>query len=67
MALLGDPQYLLFDEPGNGLDPEGIVWIRRIMKRLAAQGRTVFVSSHQLAEMVETAEHLVVIAGAPHR
>jgi len=63
VALLGDPQYLLFDEPGNGLDPEGIVWIRRIMKRLAAQGRTVFVSSHQLAEMVQTAEHLVVIAG----
>jgi ABC-2 type transport system ATP-binding protein len=62
VALLGDPQYLLLDEPDNGLDPEGIVWIRRIMKRLAAQGRTVFVSSHLLAEMALTADHLVVIA-----
>ena len=62
VALVGDPQYLLFDEPGNGLDPEGIVWIRRIMKRLAAQGRTVFVSSHLLSEMAQTAEHLGVIA-----
>ena len=61
-ALLGDPQHLLLDEPDNGLDPEGIVWIRRIMKRLAAQGRTVFVSSHLLAEMALTADHLVVIA-----
>jgi ABC-2 type transport system ATP-binding protein len=62
VALLGDPRYLLFDEPDNGLDPEGIVWIRKIMKRLAGQGRTVFVSSHLLAEMAQTAEHLVVIA-----
>jgi len=62
VALLGDPRYLLLDEPDNGLDPEGIVWIRRIMKRLAAQGRTVFVSSHLLAEMALTADHLVVIA-----
>jgi len=61
-ALLGDPRYLLFDEPDNGLDPEGIVWIRRVMKRLAAEGRTVFVSSHLLAEMAQSAEHLVVIA-----
>jgi ABC-2 type transport system ATP-binding protein len=61
-ALLGDPQYLLLDEPVNGLDPEGIVWIRRIMQRLAAQGRTVLVSSHLLSEMAQTAEHLVVIA-----
>lgn len=62
VALLGDPRYLLLDEPDNGLDPEGIVWIRRIMKRLAARGRTVFVSSHLLAEMALTADHLVVIA-----
>jgi len=62
VAMLGDPQHLLFDEPDNGLDPEGIVWIRQMMKRLAAQGRTVFVSSHLLAEVAQTAEHLVVIA-----
>jgi ABC-2 type transport system ATP-binding protein len=60
-ALLGDPQVLLFDEPVNGLDPEGIYWIRTFMKNLAAQGRTVFVSSHLLSEMAQTAEHLIVI------
>ncbi|MFI9078246.1 ABC transporter ATP-binding protein [Streptomyces sioyaensis] len=60
-ALLGDPQVLLFDEPVNGLDPEGIHWIRNLMKNLAAQGRTVFVSSHLMSEMALTAEHLVVI------
>jgi ABC-2 type transport system ATP-binding protein len=60
-ALLGDPQVLLFDEPVNGLDPEGIVWIRKFMQRLAAEGRTVLVSSHLLSEMAQTAEHLVVI------
>ncbi|ONM49648.1 ABC transporter ATP-binding protein [Nocardia donostiensis] len=60
-ALLGDPQVLLFDEPVNGLDPEGILWIRRFMQRLAAEGRTVLVSSHLLSEMAQTAEHLVVI------
>ena len=60
-ALLGDPQVLLFDEPVNGLDPEGIVWMRRFMQRLAAEGRTVFVSSHLLSEMAQTADHLVVI------
>ncbi|MDG3010052.1 ABC transporter ATP-binding protein [Rhodococcus sp. D2-41] len=60
-ALLGDPQVLLFDEPVNGLDPEGIVWIRKFMQRLAAEGRTVLVSSHLLSEMALTAEHLVVI------
>lgn len=60
-ALLGDPGVLLFDEPVNGLDPEGIVWIRTFMKRLAAEGRTVLVSSHLLSEMALTAEHLVVI------
>jgi len=60
-ALLGDPQVLMFDEPVNGLDPEGIVWIRRFMQNLAGEGRTVFVSSHLLSEMSQTAEHLVVI------
>ena len=60
-ALLGDPQVLLFDEPVNGLDPEGILWIRRIMQRLASEGRTVFVSSHLLSEMAQTAEDLIVI------
>ncbi|MGN2635491.1 ABC transporter ATP-binding protein [Nocardia takedensis] len=60
-ALLGDPQVLLFDEPVNGLDPEGILWIRRFMQRLAGEGRTVLVSSHLLSEMAQTAEHLIVI------
>jgi ABC-2 type transport system ATP-binding protein len=60
-ALLGDPKILLFDEPVNGLDPEGILWIRRFMQELAGQGRTVFVSSHLLSEMAVTAQDLVVI------
>ncbi|WP_199039718.1 ABC transporter ATP-binding protein [Glycomyces salinus] len=60
-ALLGDPEVLILDEPVNGLDPEGVVWIRELMKRLAAEGRTVLVSSHLMAEMALTAEHLVVI------
>ncbi|WP_430331742.1 ABC transporter ATP-binding protein [Rhodococcus sp. ACT016] len=60
-ALLGDPKVLLFDEPVNGLDPEGIVWIRKFMQSLAAEGRTVLVSSHLLSEMSLTAEHLIVI------
>ncbi|MFI2645663.1 ATP-binding cassette domain-containing protein [Streptomyces sp. NPDC018610] len=60
-ALLGDPRILMFDEPVNGLDPEGIHWIRGLMKSLAAQGRTVFVSSHLMSEMALTADHLVVI------
>ncbi|MGH4033751.1 ABC transporter ATP-binding protein [Actinomycetota bacterium Odt1-20B] len=60
-ALLGDPEILMFDEPVNGLDPEGIHWIRNLMKGLAAQGRTVFVSSHLMSEMALTADHLVVI------
>jgi ABC-2 type transport system ATP-binding protein len=60
-ALLGDPQILMFDEPVNGLDPEGILWIRNLMKALAADGRTVFVSSHLMSEMENTADHLVVI------
>jgi ABC-2 type transport system ATP-binding protein len=60
-ALLGDPQVLVLDEPVNGLDPEGILWIRNLMKQLAGEGRTVFVSSHLMNEMAVTAEHLVVI------
>jgi len=60
-ALLGDPKVLMFDEPVNGLDPEGILWIRNLMKALAAEGRTVFVSSHLMSEMALTADHLVVI------
>ncbi|MFI6938174.1 ABC transporter ATP-binding protein [Streptomyces sp. NPDC050418] len=60
-ALLGEPGVLLFDEPVNGLDPEGVRWIRDLMKSLAAEGRTVLVSSHLISEMALTAEHLVVI------
>jgi len=60
-ALLGDPPVLLFDEPVNGLDPEGIHWVRTLMRALAAEGRTVFVSSHLLSEMAQTADRLVVI------
>jgi ABC-2 type transport system ATP-binding protein len=60
-ALLGDPDVLLFDEPVNGLDPEGILWIRNLLKYLATQGRTVFVSSHLMSEMAVTADHLIVI------
>ena len=60
-ALLGDPSVLLLDEPVNGLDPEGILWIRTLIRRLAAEGRTVFVSSHLMSEMALTADHLIVI------
>jgi ABC-2 type transport system ATP-binding protein len=60
-TLLGDPALLMFDEPVNGLDPEGILWIRNLMKALAAEGRTVFVSSHLMSEMENTADHLIVI------
>ena len=60
-TLLGDPSVLMFDEPVNGLDPEGILWIRNLMKALAAEGRTVFVSSHLMSEMENTADHLIVI------
>jgi ABC-2 type transport system ATP-binding protein len=60
-TLLGDPKVLMFDEPVNGLDPEGILWIRNLMKALAAEGRTVFVSSHLMSEMEYTADHLIVI------
>ncbi|MFJ6618697.1 ATP-binding cassette domain-containing protein [Kitasatospora sp. NPDC091335] len=60
-ALLGDPPVLLFDEPLNGLDPEGVRWLRGLFRRLADEGRTVFVSSHMMAEMEHTADHLVVV------
>jgi ABC-2 type transport system ATP-binding protein len=60
-ALLGDPPVLMFDEPVNGLDTEGIRWIRDLMKRLASEGRTVFLSSHLMSEMELTADHLIVI------
>jgi ABC-2 type transport system ATP-binding protein len=60
-ALLGNPAILMFDEPVNGLDPEGILWIRNLMKALAAEGRTIFVSSHLMSEMENTADHLLVI------
>ena len=60
-ALLGDPEALLLDEPVNGLDPEGILWVRNLMRGLAAEGRTIFVSSHLMSEMALTAEHLIVI------
>ena len=60
-ALLGNPQILMFDEPVNGLDPEGILWIRNLMRSLAAEGRTVLVSSHLMSEMEYTADHLLVI------
>ena len=60
-ALLGDPSTVMLDEPVNGLDPEGIHWMRNLLKRLAAEGRTVFVSSHLMSEMALTADHLIVI------
>ena len=60
-AMLGDPEYLILDEPVNGLDPEGIRWVRELLRRFAAEGRTVLVSSHLLAEMAQTADRLVVI------
>jgi ABC-2 type transport system ATP-binding protein len=60
-AMLGDPEVLLLDEPVNGLDPEGVLWIRNLMKQLAAEGRTVLVSSHLMNEMAVTADHLIVI------
>lgn len=60
-ALLGDPQVLILDEPVNGLDPEGVVWVRNLVKYLAGQGRTIFLSSHLMSEMAQTADHLIVI------
>ncbi|MGO4120482.1 ABC transporter ATP-binding protein [Arthrobacter sp. YAF16] len=60
-ALLGDPRTVIFDEPVNGLDPEGVQWVRNLAKGLAAEGRTVFLSSHLMSEMAQTADHLIVI------
>ena len=60
-ALLGDPQTLILDEPVNGLDPEGVLWIRTLLRQLADEGRTVFLSSHLMSEMALTAEHLIVV------
>ena len=60
-ALLGDPPVLMFDEPVNGLDPDGIVWIRELLRSLAAEGRVVFVSSHLMGELEDTADHVIVI------
>jgi ABC-2 type transport system ATP-binding protein len=62
-ALLGDPETLILDEPVNGLDPDGILWIRNRMKSLASDGRTVFLSSHLMSEMAQTADHLLVGRG----
>jgi ABC-2 type transport system ATP-binding protein len=60
-ALLGDPATLILDEPINGLDPEGVIWVRTLLRRLAAEGRTVFLSSHLMTEMAVTADHLIII------
>lgn len=60
-ALLGDPRTLILDEPVNGLDPEGVQWVRQLVRALAAEGRTVFLSSHLMSEMSQTADHLLVI------
>ena len=60
-ALLGDPRVLMFDEPVNGLDPEGVLWVRNLLKSLAAEGRTVFLSSHLMSEMSITADRLIII------
>ncbi|EPR76163.1 ABC transporter, ATP-binding protein [Leifsonia rubra CMS 76R] len=60
-ALLGDPQTLILDEPVNGLDPEGVMWVRKLTKQLASQGRTIFLSSHLMSEMAQTADHLIVL------
>lgn len=61
VALLGDPQTLILDEPVNGLDPEGVLWVRNLARHLASQGKTVFISSHLMSEMALTADHLIVI------
>ncbi|WP_125614481.1 ABC transporter ATP-binding protein [Specibacter cremeus] len=60
-ALLGDPQTLILDEPVNGLDPEGVLWVRNLVKYLAGEGKTVFLSSHLMSEMAQTADHLILI------
>ena len=62
-ALMGDPEVVILDEPVNGLDPDGVLWIRQLMRSLADEGRTVFLSSHLMSEMEQTADHLVIIGG----
>ena len=66
-ALLGDPETLVLDEPANGLDPEGVRWLRTLIRGMAAEGRTVFVSSHLLAELAQTVDDVVIIAARPAR
>jgi ABC-2 type transport system ATP-binding protein len=61
-ALLGDPETLVLDEPANGLDPHGVHWLRGLIRDMAAEGRTVFVSSHLLAELAQTVDDVVIIA-----
>jgi len=60
-ALLGDPAVLILDEPVNGLDPEGVIWVRKLARHLASEGRTVFLSSHLMSEMAQTADHIIVL------
>ncbi len=60
-AMLGDPATLILDEPVNGLDPEGVLWVRQFARHLASQGRTVFLSSHLMSEMAQTADHIIVL------
>jgi ABC-2 type transport system ATP-binding protein len=61
VALLGDPGVLILDEPVNGLDPEGVIWVRNLVRHLASEGRTVFLSSHLMSEMAQTADHIIVL------
>jgi len=61
VALLGDPGVLILDEPVNGLDPEGVIWVRKLVRHLASEGRTVFLSSHLMSEMAQTADHIIVL------
>jgi ABC-2 type transport system ATP-binding protein len=60
-ALLGDPGVLILDEPVNGLDPEGVIWVRELTRHLASEGRTIFLSSHLMSEMAQTADHIIVL------
>jgi ABC-2 type transport system ATP-binding protein len=66
-ALLGDPEVLLLDEPGNGLDPAGIAWLRGLLRRLAAEGRTIVLASHLLGEIAQTADHVLIVSAGQLR
>jgi ABC-2 type transport system ATP-binding protein len=66
-ALLGDPEVLLLDEPGNGLDPAGIAWLRALLRRLAAEGRTIVLASHLLGEIAQTADHVLIVSAGQLR